>query len=505
MITTNKLKPWQIKPANHLLDVLQKYDSALDGSDTGVGKTYIAVAIAQAIQLPTLAVVPKISVTGWTTVCEHIGENISIINYESLRTGRSGYGTWHNQEQIDDPTGGRTFVFVCLNCQRRFKESDVIEPCYTHPEGIHCFDRKARPIVYGDFTFASPAIRFIIFDEVHRCGGLDSLNSEFLIAAKRQRIRHLMLSATPAQNILQLKALGYSLDLHCLDIRGLVESNKRGAKQKVFQGWAASYGVKRDKAFHGLVWRVSAAKQRETMAAIRAQIIPARGIRITTDQVPGFPEVDIQAELIDTENEELINALYLQMESALSELRGNKESDIDPDHPLTKILRERQEVELCKIPSFVEIARSRMEQGFSIGLFVNFRKSLEELAERLRCPFIDGTVTGKQRDEIIAGYQANDTRCLAMNSDASGISIGLADLDGNFPRFGLVSPPWSATTFKQLVGRFPRDGGKSKSHFRVLFAAGTVEMKMYRALKGKLDNLDALTDGDLQPQNLRFK
>lgn len=267
-----------------------------------------------------------------------------------------------------------------------------------------------------------------------------------------------------------------------------------------FRSWLRKHGAK----WEGpqLVWRVSKLCQQSTMAEIRSQIIPARGIRLTTDSIPGFPEVDIQAELFDIENSNQIDKYYEEMHDALDALKTRSEGDVDPEAAITKILRARQRVELLKIPAAIELAQDRLEQGFSVAFFLNFRQSIEEVFRRMDCPYIDGSVTGRKRDEIIAAYQANEIRAIALNSEACGLSIGLQDLDGEHPRFGIVSPPWSATTFIQLVGRFPRDGGKSKSHFRVIFAAGTVEVKMYHALKTKLDNLDALTDGDLQPDNL---
>lgn len=70
---------------------------------------------------------------------------------------------------------------------------------------------------------------------------------------------------------------------------------------KNFYSWLHSHGVRKDPFFHGLVWRVSAAKQREVMAGIRAQIIPERGVRVTTDSIENFPEVDIQCQLCEGE------------------------------------------------------------------------------------------------------------------------------------------------------------------------------------------------------------
>src|SRR6185503_6643846 len=118
MITSDKLRPWQLRPANRLLEILRQNDSALDGSDTGVGKTYIAVAVALALDLPTLVVCPKISISAWRHVAEnHFNDKLSIANYESIRTGKTPYGHWDRNAQIDT---GRRFTLVCTFCQVRF-------------------------------------------------------------------------------------------------------------------------------------------------------------------------------------------------------------------------------------------------------------------------------------------------------------------------------------------------------------------------------------------------
>ena len=51
--------------------------------------------------------------------------------------------------------------------------------------------------------------------------------------------------------------------------------------------------------------------------------------------------------------------------------------------------------------------------------------------------------------------------------------------------------------------RFPRVDGRSRSIYHLLLAAGTSDVQVHRALKSKLDNLDALNDADLCPDNLR--
>lgn len=509
------LRPWQHAPAQRLLEILRQYGSACDMSDTGTGKTYVAVAVAQALQLPTLIVVPKISITAWHRVAAIFGEQLSVINYEKLRTGHTPFGRWEKQDDIDS---GRQVFFQCSRCQQKLSVDDDSR-CYADPSGIHCVETKRKPVKYGKWTWA-PETKAIIFDEAHRCGGIDSLNAELMIAAKRQRIPTLALSATLACNPLKLRALGYLLDLHNdkhdgfpfgmgATIRPAGEYHERYSNRtrvRNFFAWSSGYGCKRHPAFRGWHWMVGAEKQKEVMANIRANIIPDRGVRVTTAEIPDFPKRQITAELYDIEEPSKIERLYEEMANALAVLDAARSTDISPEHPLTQFLRARQRVELLKVPIAVELATDALEKGLSVGIFVNFSQTIDELSKRLKCSdIIDGRSANiVRRQEVIDRQQRDEIRLVLLNSEAGGIAVNLQDIRGEFPRVGFVFPGFSATTFKQLCGRFHRDGGLSTCYYRVLLAAGTVEMQVHRNLRNKLDNLDALNDADLQPDNLKL-
>jgi Mimiviridae putative ATP-dependent RNA helicase len=486
------LRSHQQTSVSRLCDILRSHTSAVDASDTGTGKTFIGCAVATILQLPTLVVVPKIAVSGWCNTAEIFGEKFSVIGYEKLRTGNTLFGSWENQAQLNNTP---KITFFCEVCQRKFSEWANCDPCPYNARGIHCFDVRKTPRRYGNFSF-HPGVKLIIFDEAHRLGGLDSLNADMLFAAKRQGIKHLMLSATLAQSPLGFNAIGYSLDLHNGPHDDIVH------QKPSFYRWASRYGVRRDSAFHGLKWFAGSDRQRLVMQEIR-ESIANRSVRVTCDEIPGFPDQEITAELYDIESN--IDKIYAEMESAIRALGEKRISDKDPDHPLTKILRAQQQIEICKVPLALELGEDSIAKGFSVCFFCNFRQTVECLSQRFGVPFIDGTVTGVERERILAAYQSNELTGLVLNSAVGGVSINLQDLDGNHPRMGYVFPPWSATVFKQLCGRFRREGGKSKSHFRVLLAAGSeVERKIHRALQAKLDNLDALNDADLQPENLKL-
>lgn len=494
----DRLRPWQVAPAQHLYDILQRLVSAYDTSDTGVGKTYVATAVAVALGLPTLVVAPKISLTAWARVAAEFNDSFSVIGYEKLRTGNTEFGQWQHQDKVNE---GRKTFYKCQCCQLTVSLENP-QPCFAHHLGIHCLETKKHDVNYGMFKF-NPAVKAVIFDEVHRCGGMNSTNAEFLIAARRQSIRHLGLSATLACDPMKMRALGYSLDLHG-DRHNIPFKQGYLPMLPNFYQWAAQHGCRRIPPMPGIRWAVSEDRQAQIMASIREQIIPSRGVRLTTAEIPGFPERDITAELYDIENPSTVDLLYAEMAVALGVLADKSNLDKAPDHPLTKIIRARQRIELLKVPLAVELATDAIEKGLSVGIFVNFSQTIDELARRLNChEIIDGRPEyAKPRQHVIDSFQRDESRLVLVNSEAGGITVSLHDVRGQFPRVGFVFPGFSATTFVQLCGRFQRDGGRSRSHYRVILAANTIEEQIKRKLDRKLVNLAALNDGDMVPDNL---
>lgn len=497
------LRPHQIAPAEHLKQVIKTYGSGIDESDTGTGKTYVAASIAAESRIPTLVIHPKVAHSTWHRAAEHFSDSFSQVGYEMLRTGNTPFGKWSGD------SGPREVYYRCQCCQRAVDLSRL-EPCYVHPQGIHCLERKTRQHSYGHFSFA-PEVKQVIFDEVHRCNGLDSLNSELLISAKRQGLRILGLSATAAHSPLHMKALGYLLDLHNLkQDRVLLAGSTPLAPSKIrpsFYRWAAHYGCRRDPQFRGWKWFKSEGDQQAIMLKIREQIIPSRGVRVRCSDIPGFPDCDIQPELYDVSTSERVDQLYGEVAEAIELLKLWAQEDKAPDHPLTRILRARQELELMKVPIAEELGQDYLDKGFSVVFFVNFRQTIDELSRRFpEAPIVDGSPGSVRiRDRSVAAFQDNSKRSLIVNNAAGGVCLSMQDLDGLHPRVGLVMPCESAVTMRQLFGRLPRDGGKSTAHYRVLLADHTVERRIHRNLRAKLNNLDALNDADLNPSNLMIE
>lgn len=489
-----RLRPHQRGPSLALEDIVRQFRSGVDLSKTGTGKTYTAASVASSLGEPTLVVGPKIAQATWEKAAAHFGDSFSYLGYEKLRTGRTPFGHW------DNPDPKTTISYRCQCCQCEV-DIENPQPCYCHPVGIHCLETVKRRAKYGKFTF-HPAVKMVIFDEVHRCNGRDSLNADMLIAAKRQGIRTLGLSATAACSPLNMRALGYLLDLHSLDADRLGTNPKPS-----FYRWAAKHGCVRDPRFRGWKWLVGQERQKEIMLQIRAQIIPDRGVSVDWSDIPGFPTCQISAELYTLDNPEDIDGCYHEMAAAVEAHNLKSANDRDPEHPLTKILRARQKVELLKVPIFTELAEDYLAQGLSVVIFVNFRQTIDELFKRFpEWRVIDGSRESvKNRNEYVELFQENQIPGLIVNSDAGGVALSLHDLVGNHPRCGLVSPSFSAAAMRQVFGRLHRDGGLSPCFYRVVFADKTVEVPIHRAVAPKLNNLDSLNDGDLTPENLMLR
>lgn len=468
-----KLRPYQVEPASRLLQALRAGGVGFDLSDTGTGKTYVAAAIAAELQVPTLVIGPKVSESAWRRAAAHFGDSFSFLGWELLRTGNTPFGKWENGPMPDRES---RIVLKCPNCQRKLK-LDFIPPCSAHWAGLHCFETKTEPYDRGKFVF-NPAISLLIFDEIHRASS-DSLNGDMVIAAARQKIPTLGLTATLAHSPLHLQATGFLAGLH---------------KLADFGTFCARRGCRRV-PMRGIQWMAPKEQQNAIMAAIGNSIVPAKGIRIRTADIPDFPGRSILPELYDLpkgDTEEL-NALYSLLETPLADLEARAALDVDPEHPLTKRLRARQRIELLKVGVAEELGRDYRAEGKSVVWFVNYRQTIDELLRRFpEALVIDGEVTGKSRDAVIEQFQINTCRELIVNNKAGGIALSLHDLTGDAERVGIVFPDDSAVTMQQLFGRLARAGGKSEAAYRVIFASRSVEVKMRRELELKYCNLESL-------------
>jgi hypothetical protein len=443
--------PYQEKSIEHLLGVLARRNGAVDASDMGVGKTLVGVEIMKRADLPSLVVCPKAVMPGWKRTGDAQGIEFDILNYEMLRTGRTQYGGWRA------------------------------------PDLRH----KSRWFNWH------PGVKRIVWDEVQRCKGFETGQSELLKSARRVGIQNIGLSATLADTPMEMDAIGYALGLHDSDSPPTL----RNPAPLSFYHWAHRYGCGGPPfGFYG---------GNDDMVRLNAVLFPDCGVRVKKEDLGDlFPETQITAELYAIDGAERLNALYADMAVALATLRARTDNYFMQD-PFVAMLAERQKIELFKVPVFVDLTKDAVAQGMSVTIFVNFVLTLDEICKRLvtSCR-IDGSQIGARgatiREANRQAFQDDEERVIACIGEAGGIGLDLHDVTGKHPRLSLISPGFNAKLLRQIFGRVQRVGGKSKSIQRVIFAEGTCEVGVHKCLSGKLNRLDGLQDGDLMPENLKI-
>jgi superfamily II DNA or RNA helicase len=432
------LREFQVPNVGKLCAAILFNGAALDGSDTGAGKTYTAVGVARELNMKIAVVCPKAVIYSWNKVIkDHFKMKPEfVLNYESVKTGKyKDIGVWKKISR----TSNREYF--CWNVSK-----DTL----------------------------------IIFDESHRLKGHGTQNSEIAIQAKKQGYKILCCSATNAINPIELKTVGFITNLYKSG-KWTTFLREHGCEQGRF-GWE----------FNG---------DKDILRKLHADMFLDRGVRVRREDIKGFPDCDVMAEAynMDDQSEKELKKIYEEMNKELSYLKAvcknTKEYKLNA---MTIMLRARQQAELIKVPLFVEMAEDGIEDGMSVVLFVNFSETVRALSKRLNTNCVVwGENKGNERDIHISDFQSDKKRVIIVNIKAGGAGLSLHDLNGNYPRMALISPTPSAVDLRQALGRVWRDGGKTKALQKIVFVANTVEEEVCEKVKIKLNSLDTINDGDV--------
>lgn len=436
----DKLLVYQPDSVKRIVYALKKYGTALDGSDMGTGKTFTAIAAAMILDLNVAVICPLAVIPSWHRALRHFGVKAAmVINYESLRTGNTAYGSW--------TTVGKS----------------------------------------EQFSFNLPKDTVICFDEIQKAKTASSQNCKMGLGALRQGFKILGMSGTIASNPTEMRLSGQLAKLH------------NGGD---FYGWMKRNGVVKER--FGFGFRGGQA----VLHNIRRQIYPEHGTRLRKDDLPGFPECDIQAEAFDCGgNTKDIETVYDKMLGKLAEIEsdGSKTSSERKACSLAEITAARMEAEKLKLPTIIEIAREYMEEGNSVVIFTNYRESLAMLSILMDT---DCVVQGGQKVEVreknINDFQEDKERVIIVNIQSGGAGISLHQTGSKNARVALICPSWSVFDMSQALGRIWRAGSNKKGLQKIIFAAGTIEEDVCTRVRGKVQNMNALNDGDLKPSKVAF-
>ena len=124
---------------------------------------------------------------------------------------------------------------------------------------------------------------------------------------------------------------------------------------------------------------------------------------------------------MDTADTKQITQVFFEMKAELEKL--NKVAKTQKEKQANQLvvqLRARQKCELIKVPLFVELAEEAMENGMSIVLFMNFKDSIDALAERLKTKcIIDGRNKPKNDKQTLMHFR-KIKKVIIVNAQAGG-------------------------------------------------------------------------------------
>jgi hypothetical protein len=466
------LFPFQRGNVEHIHRVLQSHPCALNLSDMGTGKTHATCGLSILSNRHMFILCPKATVDMWFDVTSMYDlVPLGVSNYEALKNGKY------------------------YDCIEAFQAEDRVDCPYIRvikggePGGEHL------PVGDVDFEWNLPPDTLIVIDEAHKGKNNITINSR-LVASTRKAVeatarpedpsygvKIVLLSATITDTIECFRTPAYLL--------GIAQNDKHA-----YRAWIKSLEAGKRKIREVKVTRagrrVEVTREETIPEILHRMIIPEYGhrMRIQALMEAGddavrelFKENDVQAQVFDiTEEEErIITEAYHDIFIAMDALKTKQATEV---HPLTMILRARQRIELVKVPTFVMQAMEYLWSDHSVGIFVNFTKTADEIFSQIDdfvrgdcdsfCTFIRGGQTPTERKYNKDAFNDDKSRLLIANIEAGGLGLSLDDRHGNFPRVALISPPQSSSTLKQVLGRMRRAGSRTKTIQRIIYCRGRI-------------------------------
>jgi len=463
--TKKKLLSYQESHVVKLINILLTHSIAIDASDTGVGKTYNAAATCIELNRRPIIICPKTLIFNWKSVLEYFGvKEYDIVNFETMRNGKT-YKTEKYKSRKQSP-------FL-----------DRVEP---DPENVH----------KSIYEWNLPDDAIIIIDEGHRCKDPKTDNGKLLMSTKQaiqQKIPVLVLSATICEKFTDMKIPFFLVNKipSTRNFNHYVGTLKQRypqhlVKRKNFPN-EVNYQNARENAQSMIIYE----EIKEYMARIRIK-----------DLGDKFPSNQWCAQQFIAEESDKIAEAYDEIAIHMQELKNHP-----GQNHLAKIQKLKQEIELRKVPIFIEQAQLYLDDHKSVIIFVNYLDTLQILVEELdiRCK-IYGDQTMEERQEAIDLFQTNQEKIIICQMRAGGVGISLHDLHGGHPRVTLINYPDSASDLLQAMGRAPRAGAKTPVLQRIIFVANVeYEKQIMKNINRKLANVSILNDGDLNGYRYKVK
>lgn len=427
------LRPYQeLMVARHLI-LLQKRGVSCDRSETGVGKTPTAMAVAEVLGAsPIIIVCPKTLKSHWLMWARAFnfkkGE-VLIFGWEEAKLG-------------------------------------------SHPSVYN----KTQGWFRGVPSAQKP---LIIFDEAHRSKSFRSQNSQMVQAARKSGAYLYLISATLIQSSLDLGGLAFPLGLIKHQPDWFAFARAHGAGLNHFNAYHDFASPAQLLELHKLLDSIGVrVRKREiteqTLCLTQVDLLDSEHVKeinqIYDDLVKQLSELEIKKARAADEMVVRLRARQAAELAKVSTFVGEALKHLE---------------EGAKVVLFLNFNASVTE---ALRQFEFAKYTARE---------ITGATSLPDRDAHIKEFNSGFLHVLVCNIQAGGEGISLHDTDGQYPRVALISPPESATILVQALGRIDRIGSVTVGLNRIIFIARTAEQAVYWNVRRKINKLSTLLDGDM--------
>lgn len=480
---TISVRDYQLDHVVRLIQILQSSLCYLDTSKTGLGKTYMTIAVAMYYKKKMMVIGPK-----------------------------NSEGVWRNAVKA---SGAKMVDFISKDALR---SRDGIQPKHGYLERYND-GRETQFLVTDKFKSFVDKGGFLVIDECHHVRNMTSDQhravralTSYIAWEVKSTSRFALLSATPLSKIDQIISM--------MRIMGYIRSEKLFKKHR--DGSVILYGLQdlvdvcnaidSDKT-SGILDKVlfynsRVAKQivrklfREVIKNHVSSAVKPPEISILVDQKNGYYNLD------DKLRNRFFESLeHLELASKYDRITGIIKEDclIKSPKPKYNVITERRKIEMYKVPIFDRLARETLsaDKNNKVIIGVHFLDTLEVLEDSLReyDPIIlKGSVNGKdkksgmlRRDLLVNQFQNDpEKRVIIAILRVISESISLHDTSGDKPRFKFFSPSFDLLEMYQACGRAVRDGKSTKSNVVIRFVyvkEGEIERHIYDALARKSEIL----------------
>lgn len=227
--------------------------------------------------------------------------------------------------------------------------------------------------------------------------------------------------------------------------------------------------------------------------------------RVRKDECLDLPPVT--EDVIPIELEPEAKKIYKQLEDEMF-AKIDDEKELTVTNVLTKILRLSQAtggylpdddknystVSTAKMEALIDIVDTAMQEDKKLVIIAKFNKELDAIEDMLALKKIKYSVIRgdvKDRDEQVKEFQENP-ECKVFVGQIATCGLGITLTAASTMVF--YSLDYSMANFEQCKARIHRAGQKENCHYIYLICKNTIDRKVLRALRNKIDLAKSLVD-----------